>query len=85
MNNTRKNPPPNQARIPKSQPSASVNTSAGGLYDRDGPIPVPDVEESDAESVWALFQGSLPPGERQPVASSDAEPFEKTVPAPLKP
>ena len=85
MNNTRKNPPANKARIPKSQASASVNTDAGGLYDRDGPIPVPDVEESDAESVWALFKDSLPPGERQPVAPSDDEPFEETVPAPLRP
>ena len=46
---------------------------------------MPDVEESDTESVWALFQDSLPPGERAPVASSDDKPFEETVPAPLKP
>ena len=85
MNNLRKNPPPNQARRPPRYPPSSPNTQAGGLYDRDGPIPVPDVEESDTESVWALFQDSLPPGERAPVASSDDEPFEETVPAPLQP
>lgn len=73
MNNIRK----------KSPPGGSSNY--GGLYDRDGPIPVPDVEESDTDSAWALFQDSLPPSERQPVASPDDEPFEETTPAPLKP
>ncbi len=85
MINIRKNPPAPQARPPRSNPSSSGNTNAGGLYERDGPIPVPDVEESDTESVWALFQDSLPPGERQPIASSGDQPFEATVPAPLKP
>ncbi len=85
MNNIRKNPPPNQARRAPPYPPSNPNTHAGGLYDRDGPIPVPDVQESDAESVWALFQDSLPPGERPPVASAGEEPFEETVPAPLKP
>ena len=49
MNNIRKNPPPNQARrpppYPPRYPPPNPNTQAGGLYDRDGPIPVPDVEE----------------------------------------
>lgn len=89
MNNIRKNPPPNQARrpppYPPRYPPPNPNTQAGGLYDRDGPIPVPDVEESDTESVWALFQHSLPPGERRPDASSGDEPFEETVAAPLNP
>ena len=85
MINIRKNLPALQARTPRSYPSSSGNTYAAGLYERDGPIPVPDVEESDTKSVWALFQDSLPPGQRQPVAASDDEPFEETVPAPLKP
>ena len=85
MNNIRKNPPPQQARTPQSCPAPGGNTNAGGLYDRDGPIPVPEVAESDTESVWALFQDLLPPGKRQPVVSSDDEPFDETVPAPLKP
>jgi hypothetical protein len=33
-------------------------TSHGGLYDRNGPIPVPDVKESDTDSAWALFEES---------------------------
>ena len=85
MNNLRKNPPPDQARKPPLSRPSSANTAAGGLYDRDGPIPVPDVQESDAESVWALFQDSLPPGERKPFASRSDGPFEETVPAPLNP
>ena len=85
MNNLRKNSPSNQSRRPPPYPPSSPNTQAGGLYDRDGPIPVPDVEESDTESVWALFQDSLPPEDRAPAASSDDAPFEETVPAPLKP
>ena len=85
MNSIRKNPPPQQARTPPPHPPSSGNTNAGGLYERDGQIPVPDVEESDTESVWALFHDSLPPGERAPLASSGDEPFEETVPAPLQP
>ena len=33
-------------------------TSHGGLYDRNGPIPVPDVKESDTDSAWAMFEES---------------------------
>ncbi len=81
MNDIRKNPPPRPSR--QSQPV--VNTNAGGLYDRDDPIPVPYVEESDAESVWALFQDSRPPGAAPAFVPPDDEPFEETMPAPLKP
>ncbi len=34
-------------------------TSAGGLYDLHGPIPVPEAHESDTDSAWALFQDSV--------------------------
>ena len=81
MNNLRKKPPPRSSR--PTQPVG--NTNAGGLYDRDGPIPIPDVEESDTESVWALFEDSRAPSTPRAVVPSDDEPFEETTPAPLKP
>ncbi len=34
-------------------------TVPGSLYDRHGPIPVPDVHESDTESAWAMFEESV--------------------------
>ena len=34
-------------------------TVPGVLYDRHGPIPVPDVHESDTESAWAMFEESV--------------------------
>jgi hypothetical protein len=40
---------------PKDAPGMS---SHGGLYDRHGPIPVPEAKESDTDSAWALFEES---------------------------
>jgi hypothetical protein len=37
----------------------SSATNLGGLYDRHGPIPVPDAHESDTDSAWALFEETM--------------------------
>lgn len=34
-------------------------TNHGGLYDRNGPIPVPEAIEKDTDSAWALFEESV--------------------------
>ena len=34
-------------------------TNHGGLYDRNGPIPVPEAIEKDTDSAWAMFEESV--------------------------
>jgi hypothetical protein len=68
-----------------AKPPATGHTNPAGLYDRHGPIPVADVNESDADSVWALFQDSQALQDGDSVLPADDAPFQKTVPAPLKP
>jgi hypothetical protein len=57
-------------------------TAHGGLYDRHGPIPVPDAHESDTESAWALFEESVMlqdnPRPPAPPALPDQPIFEET-------
>jgi hypothetical protein len=52
----------NQARNkPKPDPKVDRypgSSAHGGLYDRHGPIPVPEAKESDTDSAWALFEES---------------------------
>jgi hypothetical protein len=46
----------------KATPGAAkpyASTGHGGLYDRHGPIPVPEAKESDSESAWAMFEESV--------------------------
>ena len=68
---------------------SGLTTSHGGLYDRNGPIPVPDAHESDTESAWALFEESVmlqdnphpvkaPPQPKFEETKSDATGFEPT-------
>ena len=61
------------------------HTNPAGLYDRHGPIPVADMNESDTDSVWALFQDSTAPQDGDSVMPAGEAPFQKTLPAPLKP
>jgi hypothetical protein len=78
VKNTGKKSPP--------KPLPSGNTNPAGLYDRHGPIPVADMNESNADSVWALFQDSTVPQKNgESILPADDLPFQKTVPAPLKP
>jgi hypothetical protein len=72
------------ARSPPEKPPGG-NTNPGGLYDRHGPIPVADVNESDADSVWALFHEGAVPQDGDSVMPTDDEAYQKTVPSPLKP
>ncbi|MFM2328813.1 MAG: hypothetical protein RLZZ494_916 [Pseudomonadota bacterium] len=53
-------------------------THLGGLYDRHGPIPVPDAKESDSESLWALFEEPSAKG-HQPEAASVPQFAETTI------
>jgi hypothetical protein len=54
-------------------------TSAGGLYDLHGPIPVPEAHESDTESAWALFQDSVQLQDNPPTQRDELRPnFEDT-------
>ena len=70
---------------PKDNKSPGV-TAHGGLYDRNGPIPVPDVKESDTDSAWAMFEESRmlqdkPPKTMQPnfeETQTDSSGFEPT-------
>jgi hypothetical protein len=52
-------------------------TGYGGLYDRHGPIPVPDAHESDTDSTWALFEES--PVRAGSPETEPASVFEETV------
>jgi hypothetical protein len=49
-------------------------TSAGGLYDLHGPIPVPEAHESDTESAWALFQDSVQLQDNPPTQRDELRP-----------
>jgi len=49
---------PHDAKDAKDSRHGGV-TGHGGLYDRHGPIPVPEAHESDTESAWALFEESV--------------------------
>lgn len=55
---TRNPKPPND--LPEGRPSKfGPATNHGGLYDRNGPIPVPEAIEKDTDSAWALFEESV--------------------------
>jgi hypothetical protein len=62
-----KNPPPPK----RPEPNATV---PGALYDRFGPIPVPDAKESNTESVWALFEDVKNAKPQKPEATTDFAP-----------
>jgi hypothetical protein len=55
---TMSNPPRDKQKAESKDGKPGVATSHGGLYDRHGPIPVPEASESDTESAWALFEES---------------------------
>jgi hypothetical protein len=60
------------------EPPAVPEPSSIHPYSVGDPIPVPEVVESDTDTVWALWQKSLSPD------SDGANPaFESTVPAEL--
>ncbi len=64
------NPRDKKKDIPKDKAPDGA-TGHGGLYDRNGPIPVPEAKESDTESAWAMFEESVmlqdnPPAPVQP-------------------
>jgi hypothetical protein len=46
------------SRVPKDSKFGRTSMP-GALYDRHGPIPVPDAIESDSESAWAMFEESV--------------------------
>jgi hypothetical protein len=79
MSSTRKDSKANDSVLP-------VATTPGNLYDRDGPIPVPEVRELNTESVWALFQDAKPldEGDGAPPPFDDTS-YGDTAAAPLKP
>ena len=52
------NPRDKKKDIPKVKAPDGV-TGHGGLYDRHGPIPVPEAKESNTESAWAMFEESV--------------------------
>ena len=83
QNSPNSRPKPSSKLPPRRQ--SSGNTNPGGLYDRHGPIPVADVNESDADSVWALFQDAAAKGVGDSVLQGDDATFQKTHPMPLKP
>ncbi len=65
-------------RDPKDSRAGHL-TSHGGLYDRNGPIPVPEAHESDTESAWALFEESVMLQDKPASARPPAQPkFEET-------
>ena len=73
-----RHPRHNNASEPQdAKPGAA--TSHGGLYDRHGPIPVPEAHESDTESAWAMFEESVMLQDNPPPKKSPAQPaFEET-------
>ena len=83
--NIRHKPDPKALPRTPARRQSGGNTNPGGLYDRHGPIPVADVNESDADSVWALFQDAAAEGDGNSVLPADDATFQKTVPSPLKP
>lgn len=52
---------PKRPQDPKDAKDSKFSsaTNLGGLYDRHGPIPVPDAHESDTESAWALLEETV--------------------------
>ena len=74
---------------------ASTNTfgltAAGPLYSTFDPIPVPEVEESNSDSVWAMFESvptkaaPLAPLQQDDDPEDPEDPFAPTEMAPLRP
>lgn len=70
-------------------------TVPGALYSTFGPIPVADVEESNTDSVWAMFENvptkaapltPAPEATQTPPDDDDLQdPFAPTEVAPLRP
>lgn len=88
------------SRVPKDKKFGGA-TVPGAMYDRHGPIPVPEAIESDTDSAWAMFEETVmrqdePPTKRDELRPDfeettqelpDFEPtgFEPTKSSPLKP
>ncbi len=81
---------------PKDAPTTTFgHTVPGALYSSFGPIPVAEVEESNSDSVWAMFEDvpnkavPVKPAPGAPRHSPDEDepedPFAPTEVAPLRP
>jgi hypothetical protein len=63
-------------------------TVSGALYSTFGPIPVADVEESNSDSVWAMFEDvptKAAPLAPPPQDGDPEDPFAPTEMSPLRP
>ena len=81
----------------KDAPVTTFGTTVpGALYSTFGPIPVADVEESNSDSVWAMFEDvptkaapltAVPQTSAEPPSDDDdpEDPFAPTEVAPLRP
>lgn len=54
-----RNPKPHNDLTDARPSRFGLATNHGGLYDRNGPIPVPEAIEKDTDSAWALFEESV--------------------------
>lgn len=68
MNASPKDPSP-----PPKRPDFNA-TVPGSLYDQLGPIPVPETNESNTESVWALFEDVNNGQPKKPEGQTDFAP-----------